>query len=68
MDANSNLLKLKLDMVYRDLPIEEAHTKYEAIVHPEAEPHVNHEITTVQLPAKPKVKRKTVKALVPKTK
>jgi hypothetical protein len=55
-------------MVYRDVPIEEARTKYEAIVHPEAEPQVNHEITTVQLPAKPKVKRKTVKALVPKTK
>jgi len=55
-------------MVYRDLPIEEARIKYEAIVHPEAEPHVNHEIATVQLVPKPKIKRKTVKALVPKTK
>jgi hypothetical protein len=28
MDVNSNLLRLKLDMVYRDLPLEEARTRF----------------------------------------
>jgi hypothetical protein len=57
MDGNSNLLKLKLDMVYRDLPIEEAQKKFEElkVVPPE----------TVEAP---KPKRKTIKALLPKSK
>jgi hypothetical protein len=29
MDVNSNLLRLKMDMVYRDLPIEEAEKQFE---------------------------------------
>jgi hypothetical protein len=31
MDVNSNLLRLKLDMVYRDLPIEEAEKQFEQV-------------------------------------
>ena len=59
MDGNSNLLRLKLDMVYRDLPIEEAQKKFEElkVVPPE----------TAVVEA-PKPKRKTVKALLPKNK
>ena len=57
MDGNSNLLRLKLDMVYRDLPIEDAQKKFEElkVVPPEAV-------------VVPKPKRKTVKALLPKSK
>jgi hypothetical protein len=50
-----SLLKLKLDMVYRDLPVEEAGKRYA-------------ELTTVPVPPaaeKPKPKRKVIKALVP---
>ena len=50
-----SLLKLKLDMVYRDLPLEAAEKRYA-------------ELTTVSVPPvaeKPKPKRKTIKALVP---
>lgn len=52
-----SLLKLKLDMVYRDLPVEEAQKRYA-------------DLTTVPVPAppsaeKPKPKRKVIKALVP---
>jgi hypothetical protein len=56
MDINSNLLRLKLDMVYRDLSPEEAEKRF---------------ATASQAP-KPQVvepqpvKRKTVKGLVPK--
>ena len=59
MDSNSNLLRLKLDMVYRDLPVEEAQKKFEdlKVVPPE----------TAVVEA-PKPKRKTVKALLPKNK
>jgi hypothetical protein len=59
MDSNSNLLRLKLDMVYRDLPVEEAQKKFEElkVVPPE----------TAVVEA-PKPKRKTVKALLPKSK
>jgi hypothetical protein len=59
MDGNSNLLRLKLDMVYRDLPIEDAQKKFEElkVVPPEA--------AVVEAP---KPKRKTVKALLPKNK
>ncbi len=60
MDVNSNLLRLKLDMVYHDLPAEEAQKKFE-------------ELTTAPPvkaleEVKDKPKRKTVKALVPKNK
>jgi hypothetical protein len=57
MDGSFNLLKLKLDMVYRDLPVEEAQKKFEElkVVPPE----------TVEVP---KPQRKSVKALLPKNK
>jgi len=67
MDINSNLLRLKLDMVYRDMPLETAQTKFAEITatieapEPEA-------MGTVQLPAKPKARRKVIKALVPGSK
>ena len=57
-----SLLKLKLDMVYRDLPVEDAQKRYAEIVTPAAP-------AAVAAPAeKPKPKRKTIKALVPPSK
>lgn len=62
MDVNSNRLKLKLDMVYRDLPVEEAEKRFaDLAVVPEAKA-----LESVEVPTKPK--RKVVKALVPKNK
>ncbi len=64
MDVNSNLLKLKLDMVYRDLPLEEAEKRFAevtAVVAPAAAPEPMAEVVI-----KPKPKRKVVKAFVPK--
>lgn len=58
MDVNSNLLRLKLDMVYRDLPAEEAQKKFDEL-------NVAPEVNALE-PVKPK--RKTVKALLPKNK
>ena len=68
MDVNSNLLKLKLDMVYRDLPIEEAQKRFgEITTVPEGVADAAEEVgTKVLAPKKPK--RKVVKALVPKNK
>jgi hypothetical protein len=61
MDSNSNLLRLKLDMVYRDLPVEEAQKKFEDLkVVPPG--------TAVLEVPKPKSERKSVKALLPKSK
>jgi hypothetical protein len=62
MDVNSNLLKLKLDMVYRDLPVEEAQKRFDdATLAPETKP-------LEPIETAPKPKRKVVKALVPKNK
>ena len=61
MDVNYNLLKLKLDMVYRNIPMEEASKTYAEIV------------SAVQPPETPlkvapaKRERKKIKALVPKS-
>ncbi len=59
-----NLLILKLDMVYRDLPVEEAQKRYSEITAPVqvAEP------APAPAPPKPKPKRKQIKALVPASK
>lgn len=57
-----SLLKLKLDMVYRDLPLEEAQKRYEEIVTPAAP------AAPAAVAEKPKPKRKTIKALVPPSK
>ena len=67
MEASSNLLKLKLDMVYRDLPLEEAEKRFAEISsssasNAAAEP----EQMGVKVVTKPK--RKSVKAFVPKNK
>jgi len=63
MEANSNLLKLKLDMVYRDLTMEVAQQKFTELT--TAPP-------TVEIPeavaAAPKPKRKKLVKAVPDTK
>jgi hypothetical protein len=61
-----NRLRLKLDMVYRDLPLEEAEKRFAELAPPEpaAAPPAE-EPAVVVLPTKPK--RKVVKALIPKT-
>lgn len=64
MDANSNRLKLKLDMVYHDLPAEEAQARFNALsAAPEEKPLGEVGTKVLEPPKKPK--RKTVKALVP---
>jgi hypothetical protein len=63
MEVNSNLLKLKLDMVYHDLPVEEAQKKFEEL----SQAPVEKALAPVGVVEGPKKKkRKTVKALVPK--
>ena len=67
MDVNSSRLKLKLDMVYRDLPAEEAQKKFaELTVVPEEKPLGEVGVVEAE-PVKKKAKRKVVKALIPKT-
>ncbi len=69
MDVNSNLLRLKLDMVYRDLSMEEARKRFSETTQPTLPPAKETEaIGTKLLAEKPKPKRKVVKALIPKTK
>lgn len=70
MDVNFNLMKLKLDMVYRDLSAEEAQKRFaEATTVPEtAETKASAPVETKVLESAKKPKRKTVKALVPKNK
>ena len=65
MEVSSNLLKLKLDMVYRDLPIEAAEKRFaEATAAPaDGEAPAPEPIAARAIP-----KRKAVKALVPKNK
>jgi hypothetical protein len=63
MDVNSNLLKLKLDMVYRDLPIEEAQKRFDEIGQA---PEVKADEPVETKEVAKKSKRKVVKALVPK--
>jgi hypothetical protein len=65
MDVNFSLLKLKLDTVYRDLPMEEAQKRFaDATATVPAELAVP--VATREI-AKPKKARKVVKALVPKS-
>jgi hypothetical protein len=64
MDVNSNLLKLKLDMVYRDLPLEEAEKRFAEVTAAVAPAPAPEPMTEVVI--KPKPKRKVVKAFVPK--
>jgi hypothetical protein len=63
MDLNSNLLTLKLDMVYRDFPLEAAQARYSEITNAVPPP------TAPDAPPKPKtiLKRKAVKPVVRKS-
>lgn len=63
MEANSNLLKLKLDMVYHDVPVEEAQKRFDELSQAPPEKALE----PVGLVKGPK-KRKVVKGLVPKEK
>ncbi len=58
-NMEDNLLKLKLDMVYRDISMEEAQKRFSEITAPAA---------PAPVAEKPKVKRKVVKAVVAKSK
>ncbi len=62
MDVNYNLLKLKLDMVYRNIPMEEASKTYSEIVSAVQPPE-----TTLKVTTEPKRERKKIKAIVPKS-
>lgn len=63
-NMEANRLRLKLDMVYRDLPIEEAEKRFAELSAPVAAPPAEAPGVVV-LPTKPK--RKVVKALIPKS-
>jgi hypothetical protein len=56
-----NRLRLKLDMVYRDLPLEEAEKRFAELAPPPEAPPAEEPAVVV------KPKRKVVKALIPKT-
>jgi len=58
MDVNSNLLRLKLDMVYRDLPLEEAEKRHAELTAT---------LPSIPIVEKPKPKKKVVKLLVAKS-
>jgi hypothetical protein len=65
MEASFNRMKLKLDMVYRDLSPEDAQTRFaELTVAPDVKPLAPVGNPVVEKPKK--TKRKVVKALVPK--
>lgn len=66
MDVNSSLTKLKLDMVYRDLPMAEASQAFTAIIHPVL-PETEIQEPLAPLPKK-KRKKKVVTAALPKSK
>jgi hypothetical protein len=63
MDVNSSLLKLKLDLVYRNLSTEEAQKVYSELTVAPAPPPPE-EPAPEPKPKKTVVKRKVVKALV----
>jgi hypothetical protein len=68
MDKTSALLKLKLDLVYRDLAIEAAQTRFDELnvveVAPEAAEPAPARVAVVDVPKAPP-KKKVIKALVP---
>jgi hypothetical protein len=65
MDGNSNLVKLKLDMVYRNLSEEMASQAFTEITRPVL-PGI--EVEVKEPSEKPKAKKKIVKAALPKSK
>lgn len=70
MEVNYNLLKLKLDMVYRDISPDDAQKRFaEATTVPEsAETKASGDVGTKVMESTKKPKRKVVKALVPANK
>jgi len=69
MDGNSNLVKLKLDMVYRNLSEEMASQAFTEITHPVLPGIEVEEPKEPKEPSeKPKTKKKTVKVALPKSK
>ena len=66
MDVNSSLLRLKLEMVYRDLSMEEANKRFSEITAVVPEKTEDTEMESKVVSSKPK--RKVRKALIPKTK
>jgi hypothetical protein len=68
MDVNSNLLRLKLDLVYRNLPMDEGQTRFTELTQTTiAEPSKEGETVAAVPPAVPsKPKRKSVKTIVAK--
>ena len=64
MDKASALLKLKLDLVYRDLAIEAAQTRFDELNVAEAAPEAAPAMAVVDVP-KAAPKKKVIKALVP---
>jgi hypothetical protein len=67
MDGNSNLMKLKLDMVYRNLSEEMASQVFTEITHPVL-PGIEVKEPVKEPSEKPKAKKKIVKAALPKSK
>lgn len=63
MEASSNLLKLKLDMVYHDVPVEEAQKRFDELSQAPPEKALE-PVAVVKAPKK----RKVIKGLVPKEK
>jgi hypothetical protein len=55
MQDNSNLLRLKLDMVYRDLPTEVSQQKFTELT---TAPPIPVEVVAAEPPPAPKPKRK----------
>jgi hypothetical protein len=64
MDVNSNLLRLKLDLVYRNLSMDEGQTKFAELTQTLAPPEQPTATETPPVVSKPK--RKAVKTIVAK--
>jgi hypothetical protein len=64
MDKTSALLKLKLDLVYRDLAIEAAQTRFDELNVVEVAPEAAPAMAVVDVAQAPP-KKKVIKALVP---
>jgi hypothetical protein len=66
MDRNSSRLRLKLDLVYRDLAIEEAQKRFDELNVPDlAPPPAEEAVETVQAVPVAAPKKKVIKALIP---
>jgi hypothetical protein len=66
MDASSNRLKLKLDMVYRDLPAEEAQKQFAELFEAPGEAALGSVGVKVLGEVKKRANKRLVKELIPK--